>query len=120
MVQGGAGNVTIGSGVTIGQMAVVGAATIGDNASVGTKSFVGDGSVIEAGAAVAAGSHVAPKTTVPAGALFGGKPAVFIRQLSAAEVSAMSKAAGDAKQIAPTHSAECNKVCSPTLFHTRM
>jgi len=109
VVQGGAGPVSIGSDATIGQGAVVGAATIGNKVSIGTRSFVGDGAQIEDGAAIAPGSHVAAKTKVPAGALFGGKPAVFLRQLSDSEIAAMSKAAVDAKQMAPTHAAECNK-----------
>ena len=112
VVQGGAGPVSIGNNVTIGQGAVVGAATIGDNASIGMKAAVGDGAVVEAGAAVADGAHVTPKTKVPAGSLFGGKPAVFVRKLSEAEVASMAKAANSAGQMAPMHAAECNKVIS--------
>ena len=110
VVQGGAGPVSIGSNATIGQGAVIGAATIGDNARVGMKAAIGDGAVVEAGAAVADGAHVTPMTTVPAGSLFGGKPAVFVRKLSESEVAAMAKAAANAGQMAPTHAAECNKV----------
>jgi len=110
VVQGGAGPVSIGSDATIGQGAVVGAATIGNKVSIGTRSYIGDGVQIEDGAAIAPGSHVAAKTKVPAGSLFGGKPAVFLRQLSDSEIAAMSKAAVDAKQMAPKHAAECNKV----------
>jgi len=109
VVQGGAGPVSIGSNATIGQGAVIGAATIGDNARVGMKAAIGDGAVVEAGAAVADGAHVTPMTTVPAGSLFGGKPAVFVRKLSESEVAAMAKAAANAGQMAPTHAAECNK-----------
>ena len=87
VVQGGKGPVSIGSNATIGQGAVVGAAKIGDNVSVGTRATVGDGAVIEDGASVAARSNVLPGTTVPAGALFGGNPAVLLRQLSPAEVA---------------------------------
>merc|ERR1712216_262407 len=81
VIQGGKGPVTIGSNATVGQGAVIGAATIG----------------------------VAPKTTVPAGSLFGGNPAVFLRQLSSEEVAAMSKTVDSAKAMAPSHAAECNK-----------
>lgn len=110
VVQGGAGAVSIGNNVTIGQGAVVGAATIGDNASIGMKAAIGDGAVIEDGAAVADGAHVTPDTKVPAGSLFSGKPAIFVRKLSEAEVAAMAKAATIVCQMAPTHAAECNKV----------
>jgi len=109
VIQGGAGPVSIGNDATIGQGAVIRAATIGNGASIGTKSSVGDGAVVEAGAAVAPGSHVAEKTIVPAGSLFGGNPATFLRKLSDAEVSAMSKVASSANQTASTHAAECNK-----------
>ena len=109
VIQGGKGPVTIGSNATVGQGAVIGAATIGDSAAVGAKASVGDGAVIESGAAVAARSSVAPKTTVPAGSLFGGNPAVFLRQLSSEEVAAMSKTVDSAKAMAPSHAAECNK-----------
>ena len=81
---------------------VVGGAVVGE-------ASVGDGAVIESGAAVAARSSVAPKTTVPAGSLFGGNPAVFLRQLSSEEVAAMSKTVDSAKAMAPSHAAECNK-----------
>ena len=110
VIQGGAGPVSIGSNATIGQGAVIGAATIGKNVNVGMKAFIADGAVVEDGAAIAAGSHVTAKTTVAAGSLFGGKPAVFLRKLSDSEIAAMSKTATAAKEMAPKHAAECNKV----------
>mmetsp|Transcript_38831 Transcript_38831/g.32779 ORF Transcript_38831/g.32779 Transcript_38831/m.32779 type:complete len:246 (-) Transcript_38831:526-1263(-) len=109
VIQGGTGPVTIGNDATIGQGAVIRAAIIGNGAIIGTKSSVGNGAVVEAGAAVAPGSHVADNTTVPTGSLFSGNPAVFLRKLSDAEISAMSKVSASTQKMAPTHAAECNK-----------
>jgi len=114
VIQGGTGPVTIGNDATIGQGAVIRAAIIGNGAIIGTKSSVGNGAVVEAGAAVAPGSHVADNTTVPTGSLFSGNPAVFLRKLSDAEISAMSKVSASTQKMAPTHAAECNKVSCPT------
>lgn len=48
---------------------------------------------VESGALVAAGSVVQPHTTVPAGQIWGGNPARFIRDLKPNEKDFMHKSA---------------------------
>lgn len=72
----------IGDDVTVGHMALLHACTVGDGAFIGMKACVMDGAVVEAGAMVAAGALVAPGKRVPAGQLWAGSPARFMRDLT--------------------------------------
>ena len=49
------------------------------------------GVVIGAKSMVAAGAVLLPGTTVPGGQLWGGNPAVFMRDLSAVDFAALEK-----------------------------
>ena len=75
-------NTEIGDDVTIGHSAVIHACKIGDGAFVGMQACVMDGAVIEDGAMVAAGALVPPGKVVPKGALWAGRPAKFMRDLT--------------------------------------
>jgi gamma-carbonic anhydrase len=72
----------IGDDVTVGHMALLHACTIGDGAFVGMMACVMDGATVESGAMVAAGALVTPGKTVPAGQLWGGSPARFMREMT--------------------------------------
>ena len=69
----------IGDNVTIGHSAVIHACTLEAGSLVGMDACVMDGAVVESGAMVAAGSLVTPGKTVPAGQLWAGRPARFVR-----------------------------------------
>lgn len=68
--------------VSIGHMAVIHACTLEEGSFVGMKACIMDGVVVERGAFVAAGSLVTPGKRVPAGELWAGQPARFVRKVS--------------------------------------
>ncbi|MAE50198.1 MAG: gamma carbonic anhydrase family protein [Micavibrio sp.] len=76
----------VGDDVTVGHMALLHACTIGDRAFIGMKACIMDDAKIEDGAMVAAGALVTPGTVVPAGQLWGGVPAKYMRDLTKEEI----------------------------------
>jgi len=99
----------IGSDVTIGHQVSIHGSTIGDEALIGMGATILEGSKvcvrtgpssssardintalcfvlqIEKGAMVAAGAIVGPGTVIPAGEIWGGKPAKYLRALKPEE-----------------------------------
>ncbi|HCS24228.1 MAG TPA: gamma carbonic anhydrase family protein [Alphaproteobacteria bacterium] len=75
----------IGADVTVGHMALLHACTVEDAAFIGMQACVMDGAYVESGAMVAAGALVTPGKRVPAGQLWAGSPARFMRELTAEE-----------------------------------
>lgn len=72
----------IEDGVSIGHMAIIHACTLEEGCFVGMQACVMDGAVVEKGAFVAAGALVAPGKRIPAGELWAGRPAKFVRKVS--------------------------------------
>jgi carbonic anhydrase/acetyltransferase-like protein (isoleucine patch superfamily) len=72
----------IGDEVSIGHMAVIHACTLEPGSFVGMSATVMDGAVVESRAMVAAGALVTPGKRVPAGELWAGSPAKFLRGLT--------------------------------------
>jgi len=68
--------------VSIGHMALIHACTLEEGCFVGMKACIMDGAVVEKGAFVAAGALVTPGKRVPAGELWAGQPARFVRKVS--------------------------------------
>jgi carbonic anhydrase/acetyltransferase-like protein (isoleucine patch superfamily) len=83
-VRGGAnsGGTRIGADVTVGHMALIHACTLEDRSFVAMKACICDDVVVESGAMVAAGAVVTPRKRVPAGQLWGGNPARFMREMN--------------------------------------
>ncbi|HWK45673.1 MAG TPA: gamma carbonic anhydrase family protein [Stellaceae bacterium] len=81
-VSGGRFPTWIGDDVSIGHMALIHGCTLEDGAFVGMTACVMDGVVVEGGALVAAGALVTPGKRVPAGELWAGRPARFLRKLT--------------------------------------
>ncbi len=81
------GGVTIGDHVTIGHMALIHACELEDGCFIGMRATVMDGAVIEGGAMVAAGALVTPGKRVPAGELWAGTPARYMREVSEREAA---------------------------------
>ena len=76
----------IGNDITIGHMALIHACTLEDGCFIGMNATVMDGAVIESGAIVAAGALVSPGKTIPAGQLWGGTPARYLRDLTQSDL----------------------------------
>lgn len=75
----------VGDDCTIGHQALLHACTVGNRVLIGMQSCVMDGAVIEDEAIVAAGALVTPGKRVPSGQLWAGRPAKFVRELTAEE-----------------------------------
>lgn len=83
----------VGDGVTVGHLALLHACTVEDDAFIGMKACVMDGAVVESGAMVAAGALVTPGKRIPAGELWAGSPARFMRKLSAQDLDGFRRSA---------------------------
>lgn len=86
-VTGGRFHTTIGEDVLIGHLAMVHGCTLHDRAFVGFGAIVMDGCVIESGGMLAAGAMLTPGKRIPAGELWSGRPAKFMRALSPEEMA---------------------------------
>ena len=76
----------IGNRVTVGHMALLHACRIEDDCLIGMRSVVMDDAVVERGAIVAAGALVTPGKRVPAGQLWAGAPARYVRDVTPIEL----------------------------------
>lgn len=83
----------IGDDVTVGHATVLHACTIGNKAFVGMQSLVMDEVVIEDEAMVAAGSLVPPRKHIPKHQLWGGRPARYMRDMTAEEIKYLQTSA---------------------------
>mmetsp|Transcript_12122 Transcript_12122/g.36398 ORF Transcript_12122/g.36398 Transcript_12122/m.36398 type:complete len:246 (-) Transcript_12122:662-1399(-) len=90
---GAVSDTVIGTGVTVGHGVSMHAATVGDGALIGTAATLLEGCTVEQGAMVAAGAVVHPGTVVPTGELWGGNPAVKLRDMKTDEVSYLPRLA---------------------------
>lgn len=77
----------IGEDVLIGHMAMVHGCILHDRAFVGLGAIVMDGCEIEGGGMLAAGALLAPGRRIPAGQLWAGRPAKYVRDLSEEELA---------------------------------
>ena len=75
----------IGHYVTIGHGAVVQASVVEDYALIGNNAVVCEGCYVEKKGMLAAGGVLLPGSRIPAGQLWGGNPAKFLRDLSDTE-----------------------------------
>src|SRR5688500_18263639 len=77
----------IGDDVLIGHMAMIHGCILHDRAFVGLGAIVMDGCEIEGGAMLAAGAMLTPGRRIPAGQLWAGRPAKYVRDLSGEELA---------------------------------
>jgi carbonic anhydrase/acetyltransferase-like protein (isoleucine patch superfamily) len=75
----------IGEEVLIGHLAMVHGCILRDRAFVGLGAIVMDGCEIESFGMLAAGAMLTPGKRIPAGQLWAGRPAKYLRDLSDAE-----------------------------------
>jgi carbonic anhydrase/acetyltransferase-like protein (isoleucine patch superfamily) len=79
----------IGDDITIGHMALIHACTLQDGCFIGMKATIMDDAIVESGAMVAAGALVTPGKRVPAGQLWVGSPARYLRDLGPSDLQMM-------------------------------
>lgn len=77
----------IGDNITIGHMALIHACTLEDGCFIGMKACIMDGAVVEKGAMLAAGALLTPGKRIPAGELWAGSPAKFVRKIGEKEIA---------------------------------
>ncbi len=93
----------IGDDVTVGHMALLHACTVENGAFIGMKACLMDGVVVEENAMVAAGSLVTPGKRIPAGELWGGSPARFMRKLTEEDAKHMRWSAAHYVRLAQAY-----------------
>ena len=81
----------IGDDALVGHMAMLHGCTIHDRGFVGLSTTVMNGCVIESDGMLAAGALLTPGKRIGAGQLWGGRPAVFMRDLNEAAIADMQR-----------------------------
>ena len=95
----------IGDDVLIGHLAMVHGCILEDRAFVGLGSIVMDGCRIGSDAMLAAGAMLTPGKAMPAGQLWGGRPAQFMRDLPEPAIAGMRAGVAHYVENARAHSA---------------
>jgi len=90
----------IGKYVTIEPGCVLRSVRVQDTCVVGARSVLLEGSMMEEGSVLAPGSVLPPARRVPAGEMWGGNPARFIRALSKDEKAAIKEVAESVAAVA--------------------
>ena len=101
----------IGEEVLIGHMAMVHGCILHDRAFVGLGAIVMDGCEIESDAMLAAGALLTQGKRIPAGQLWAGRPAKYIRDLGEADFVGMRAGVAHYVALAKLH-AEAVKAAS--------
>ncbi|MGA9582651.1 MAG: gamma carbonic anhydrase family protein [Allosphingosinicella sp.] len=95
----------IGEEVLIGHMAMVHGCILHDRAFVGLGAIVMDGCEIEGGGMLAAGALLTPGKRIPAGQLWAGRPAKYVRDLSEEEIAGQQAGVAHYVALARLHAA---------------
>ena len=95
----------IGEDVLIGHMAMVHGCILHDRAFVGLGAIVMDGCEIEGGAMLAAGAMLTQGKRIPAGQLWAGRPAKYLRDLGEADLAGMALGVAHYVALAKLHAA---------------
>ena len=93
----------IGEDVLIGHLAMVHGCILHDRAFVGLGAIVMDGCEIESGGMLAAGAMLTPGKRIPSGQLWAGRPAKYVRDLSAGELEAQQAGVAHYVALAKAH-----------------
>jgi carbonic anhydrase/acetyltransferase-like protein (isoleucine patch superfamily) len=93
----------IGEDVLIGHMAMVHGCILHDRAFVGLGAIVMDGCEIESGGMLAAGALLTPGRRIPAGQLWAGRPAKYVRDLGEAELAGQQAGVAHYVALAKLH-----------------
>jgi len=95
----------IGEDVLIGHLAMVHGCELHDRAFVGFGAIVMDGCVIESDGMLAAGAMLTPGKRIPSGQLWSGRPAKYMRDLTAQDMAANQMGVAGYVQEARLHKA---------------
>jgi carbonic anhydrase/acetyltransferase-like protein (isoleucine patch superfamily) len=93
----------IGEEVLIGHLAMVHGCILYDRAFVGLGAIVMDGCEIESEAMLAAGAMLTPGKRIPAGQLWAGRPAKYVRDLTKAELAGQRQGVAHYVALAKAH-----------------
>jgi len=93
----------IGEEVLIGHLAMVHGCILHDRAFVGLGSIVMDGCEIESDSMLAAGAMLTPGKRIPSGQLWAGRPARYVRDLTAEDVEGMRAGVAHYVMLAKRH-----------------
>jgi carbonic anhydrase/acetyltransferase-like protein (isoleucine patch superfamily) len=93
----------IGADVLIGHLAMVHGCILHDRAFVGLGAIVMDGCEIESDAMLAAGAMLTPGKRIPAGQLWAGRPAKYVRDLSPQELAGQREGVAHYVALAKAH-----------------
>jgi gamma-carbonic anhydrase len=104
-VTGGRFDTHIGDDVLIGHGCIIHGCRIESGAFIGMGAIVLDGAVVEGGGMLAAGALLTPGKRVPAGELWAGRPAKYLRALSADEMAANRAGAAGYARLAQVYRA---------------
>jgi carbonic anhydrase/acetyltransferase-like protein (isoleucine patch superfamily) len=108
---GMAGNnpTVIGNNVVVGAGAIIHGAVLEDESSVGAGAQVMDTAVVQKHAIVQPGALVGSGKIVKSGQVWGGVPAVYIRDATSAEKASIATKAAENNKLASIHAAETSK-----------
>ena len=104
-VTGGRFDTHIGDDVLIGHGCIIHGCRIESGAFIGMGAIVLDGAVVEGGGMLAAGALLTPGKRVPAGELWAGRPAKFLRSLSPEDMTANRAGAAGYARLAQLYRA---------------
>jgi len=93
----------IGEEVLIGHLAMVHGCILHDRAFVGLGAIVMDGCEIESDAMLAAGALLTQGKRIPSGQLWAGRPAKYVRDLTAADIEGMRAGVAHYVTLAKMH-----------------
>ena len=96
----------IGTDCLIGHMAMIHGCTLHDHSFVGLGAIVMDACTIETDAMLAAGALLTPGKTIPAGELWAGRPAKFLRRLTEDDIGRNRAGASGYVDLARMHRQE--------------
>ncbi|WP_243442419.1 gamma carbonic anhydrase family protein [Sandarakinorhabdus limnophila] len=104
-VTGGRFDTHIGDDVLIGHACIIHGCRLENHAFVGMGAIVLDGAVVEPDAMLAAGALLTPGKVVKSGELWAGRPAKFLRSLTAAEIAGNRAGAAGYARLAQVYRA---------------
>ena len=95
----------IGADCLIGHTAIIHGCRLHDRAFVGMGAILLDGSEVESDAMLAAGAMLTPGKRIPSGQMWAGRPAKYVRDLSAEELARHRAAVAGYVALARRHAA---------------